>query len=96
MTVATLRADIDADLAEGASPSEVEAFLTKKGIEHSSLYDNAKLTHMGGDPNTYEIGSIVRNTRRSLFVTTDIRAVFTFNREKKLIRIVVEEVHTGL
>lgn len=96
VTVASLRSEINDALAVGASPSDVKTFLAKKGIEHSSLIDNAKHVSTGSDPNTYEIGSIVRNTSRSLFVTTDVRAVFTFSRDKKLLRTKVEEVHTGL
>lgn len=96
VTVAGLKADLDAHLPPGSRSSEVEAYLAHKGIEHSGLTDMAKSAHMGFDPDTYEMYSMVRNVRRSFFVTTDIRAVFVFDREKKLLRTRVEEVHTGL
>lgn len=96
MTVTNLKAKIDANVAKGASVNDVEAFLTTTGLGSSGLIDNAKHTSIGADPDTYEMHTIVRNTSRSFFVKTDIRAIFTFNRKKKLTDIKVEEVHTGL
>lgn len=96
ITTAALKAEVDARLAQGSTSSDVEAFLGGKGMTHSGLIDNSKLAHIGADPNTFEIKSLVRGTRSSALVTTDTPITFVFDREKKLIDTRVAEVHTGL
>ena len=96
MTVATLKAEFDGNLPVGTPMAAVETYLAKKGMGSSGEIDNAKLAHIGGDPSTYSLKSMVRNTRKSLLVTTDISVSFTFDRDKLLRSIEVTEVHTGL
>jgi hypothetical protein len=96
VTVATLKSEFDNDLPVGTPMSAVEAYLAKKGIGSSGEIDNATMAHMGKDPSTYALKSIVRNVRKSAFVTTDISVSFTFGRDKLLQSIEVKEVHTGL
>lgn len=93
--VAGLKSELDAQLPTGSSSADVEGYLRRNGMTHSGLIDNAKLAHMGFDPNTFELKSIVRNTKRSTFVKTDIAVTFVFDRAKRLIETRVAEVHTG-
>lgn len=96
MTVNDWKSELDSRLVRGASAADVEAYLKAKGLENSGLIDNAELAHMGFDPNTFELKTMIRGTRKSLLVTTDLAATFIFDRDKKLIETRVEEVHTGL
>ena len=96
MTVATLKTEFDNNLPAGTSMAVVDAYLEKKGLGSSGEIDNATMAHIGRDPSTYELETIVRNVRRSIFVTTDISITFTFGRNRLLQSTKVEEVHTGL
>jgi hypothetical protein len=96
MTPQSLKSELDRDLKTGASFETVAAYLTEKGFEHSGLIDNANQAHLGGNPETFEIKSIVRKTKKSVLVTTDIAITVIFDRSKKLTAIAVKEVHTGL
>lgn len=93
---ARLRSEIDTRLPRGAPVHDVEAWLAAKGMEHSGLIDNAKLAHMGHDPDTYEIRSIIRGTGGIALVHTDTQLTFIFDRAQKLIEYRIASVHTGL
>jgi hypothetical protein len=95
VTVAALQTEFDSDLPKGTPMSVVDGYLTRKGFGSSGEIDNAKMTHIGKDPSTYELKTIVRNVSRSFFVTTDMSITFTFGRDKLLKSIEVKEVHTG-
>ncbi len=96
MTVDILQSQLDTALPTGTDMVKVERYLAENSFEKSDLIDNAEGAHMGADPETLELRTIVRNTKKSLLVTTDITMVFTFDRSKKLKNIAVKEVHTGL
>lgn len=96
VTVSALQSELDSDLPKGTPMSVVDAYLTKKGFGSSGEIDNAKMAHIGKDPSTYALKTIVRNVDKSFFVTTDISVTFTFGRDKFLRSIEVQEVHTGL
>jgi hypothetical protein len=95
MTAAELKMELDKKLAVGSSASDVERYLAEAGLEHSGLIDNAELAHMGFDPDSFEMKTIIRGARKPSLVTTDIAASFVFDRNKKLTAITVNEVHTG-
>jgi hypothetical protein len=95
-TVESLQTELDRALPKGTDMAKVDSYLADRGFGSSGLIDNAEMAHMGFDPETYELRSIIRETGKSLLVTTDIAMVFTFDREKKLKNIAVNEVHTGL
>jgi outer membrane lipopolysaccharide assembly protein LptE/RlpB len=90
-----LQTQLQSALPLGASAQAVEAYLVANGYDPSGLIDNKTMAHMGKDPTTYEVLSIVRATRTSLFVRTDLQLTFTFDQAKKLTAIKVAEVHTG-
>ena len=96
MTVATLKTEFDNNLPAGTPMAVVETYLEKKGLGSSGEIDNATMAHIGRDPSTYELETIVRNVRGSIFVTTDISITFTFGRDRLLQSTKVEEVHTSL
>lgn len=96
VTVIALQTEFDQSLPKGTPLATVESYLKKKGFGSSGEIDNAKLAHMGGDPSTYSLETIVRNVRKSVFVTTDISVTFTFGRDRLLRSTTVKEVHTGL
>ena len=95
VTVKSIEAEISDTIAKGSSVAEVEDFLSAKGYEHSELIDNAKLAHMGFDPDTYEMKAMIRDVRSTGMVSTGISMTFVFDREKLLIDQRVEEVNTG-
>lgn|GEM_PF-6511234 len=93
-------AEIEAEIAErlpkGTSSTDVEAWLGNKGLSHSGLIDNAKLAHMGFDPDTYEIKALIQASAKPALVRTDTQLTFIFDRERRLIEAQVAPVHTGL
>jgi hypothetical protein len=102
-TVKSLSSEFQNNLPDGVGVDAVISYLNKTGYgdepgkyNSGDLIDNANNAHLGLDPNTYELKSIIRDVRKSMFVTTNISITFVFDREKRLTDIRVEEVHTGL
>ncbi len=95
-TLETIQSELNRDLPKGTDSQVIEKYLIDKGFEHSGIIDNAGSTHMGADPETLELRSIIRETRKNMLVTTDIAMIFTFGRDHKLRNISVKESHTGL
>jgi hypothetical protein len=95
-SVESMQSELNKALPKGTDSAAVEKYLTDKGFEHSGIIDNADSAHMGADPETLELKSIIRETKKSAMATTDIAMTFTFDRDKKLTDIAVKEVHTGL
>ncbi len=96
VSVEALQTEFADNLPKGTPMSVVDDYLTKRGLGSSGEIDNAKMAHIGKDPSTYALETIVRNVHKSFFVTTDISITFIFGRDKLLQSINVEEVHTGL
>jgi hypothetical protein len=97
-TTVTQRAELEREIAAalptGSSIDAVTAWLAARGFGHSGLIDNAALAHMGADPATYELKSILRGDRGTI-VRTDTQLSFVFGRDRRLIAARVTPVHTG-
>ncbi|MDZ7588199.1 MAG: hypothetical protein U5J78_03220 [Parasphingorhabdus sp.] len=100
--VASISSELSAALPSGSSPSDVAQYLNAKGYNagrpfdpETDLIDQAKMAHMGKNADHFEMRAIVRNVRRTFWVTTDIQMIFTFDRQKRLLNIEVKEGHTG-
>jgi uncharacterized protein YllA (UPF0747 family) len=96
MTPQMLQSVLEKDLAKGISAADAEAYLVKQGYEQSGLIDNKTQGHLGVNPEAFEIRAIIRNTRKSMLVKTDMAIRLEFDREQKLSLIEVKEAHTGL
>lgn len=95
MSSQQLQSQLESDLPLGQTAAQVEVYLKDKGYENSGLIDNAELAHMGADPDSFAIKSIVRSKGGAALVSTDVSMTFSFDRDKKLTAIEVKDVHTG-
>jgi hypothetical protein len=101
-TASQLQAQLSSDLPVGTDATKVIGYLNEMGYTdgHSyseqDLIDNAGQAHLGADPATFGLKAIIRKTKKSALVSTDMAMTFTFDRDRKLTVIDVKEVHTGL
>jgi hypothetical protein len=101
-TLDSVRKDVAANLPVGSSVDQVVAYLNKAGHgdtpgKHSAadLQDNAKNGHLGANPETFDLVSIIRNVRKVFPVKYDITLKFIFDRQKRLKSVEIKEVGTG-
>ena len=95
MSADSLKTDISAALPSGSSVADVVSYLDNRKIEHSSLFDQANMAHMGFDPNVQTISAIIRNVERKGLITGDLTISFRFDRTSKLLSFDVKLVYTG-
>lgn len=85
LTVAQVEAMIQQEIPLGSSREAVVHFMDKYCAHHSG---HKELT-------SREIGGIIQDTKRTLFVQTDIQVRFFFDEANRLSHYEVKEVYTG-
>ena len=87
-----IKKDVQSNIHAGMSRSEVESFLTQRGIEHSYYSGIGE----SGDPNTTrsEVG-MVRGKPDDIGFRTDVQLIFRFDESGKLKEYSVQKVITG-
>jgi hypothetical protein len=96
VTVNGVKSELSANLPVGSTTQAVADYVNKRGFSSDGPVSVRELDYVDGRKDRYVLRSIIRNVRRSVFVTTDISMTFTFDGSERLQSIKVAEVHTGL
>lgn len=104
ITVSEVTSIIQEAVPLGSNKTQVDVFLRSKGIGHSHFnsaqedFNGWSDVVMSGVP-VKQVGAIttatIHDTSRALMITGDMRIVFLFDKNGKLVKHTVKEVFTG-
>ena len=95
VTPASVRKDIEANLPIGSSATEVIAFLNERRWTDRARIEEGDVRPAYQNPDALELPAIIRNTRKVWPVSYSITMMFTFDKQRRLTQVKVEEAGTG-